>query len=62
MKTKVYNLDDLRKMSIDQVHLLMSKACKIEGTAVVRKSDGSIKYDDSSLKGSYNEPTVNSGD
>jgi hypothetical protein len=29
---------------------------KIEGKAVVRRADGTIKYDDESLKGTYGEP------
>jgi hypothetical protein len=52
----VYELDELRKMDKKVVAELMAKAARIEGTALVRKADGSIKYDDPSLKGSYHEP------
>jgi len=39
---------------VQQNNVLM-KMVKIEGKAVVRKSDGSIRYDDETLKGTYGE-------
>jgi len=37
-----------------QNNILMGKV-KIKGKAVVRRADGSIKYDDESLRGTYDE-------
>lgn len=47
--------EQLKKMSKDELTKLLLSAEKIEATAVVRRADGSIKYDDPSLAGKYGE-------
>ncbi len=42
---------------IEQNNIMMLKP-KIKGKGVVRRADGSIKYDDESLKGTYGEETL----
>ena len=39
-----YSLDELKKMPAGKVNVILGKA-KIRGTAVIRRADGSIKYD-----------------
>ena len=46
---------DLARMSPGDLNALLLRATKIEGTAVVRRADGSIKYDQPELAGSYGE-------
>jgi len=55
MKTKTYNQDQLKAMDPGQRNAILMKAVKITGTAVIRRADNSVKYDDESLKGTYNE-------
>lgn len=47
-KTKEIRLTkaELDAMSPEERHELFMRAVKIEGTALVRRADGSIKYDD----------------
>ena len=53
--SRTYTKEELEAMPPEAAHNLMMLATKIEGTAVVRQADGSIKYDDESLKGTYEE-------
>jgi len=55
MKTKTYNQDELKAMSPEERNALFMIATKITGTAVVRRADNSVKYDNPDLKGTYNE-------
>jgi len=50
-----YTADDLRKMTVGEAKVVLAKACRIEGTAVVRRADGSVRYDDVTLAGTYHE-------
>ena len=52
---KVYTLDDLKKMSQAEIAVVLSKATKISGTAVVKRADGSVKYDAPEKAGEYGE-------
>ncbi len=54
-KTKTYTKEDLDAMPEEQRNNLMMLATKIEGVGVVKRADGSIKYDDPELEGSYGE-------
>ena len=46
---------EFETMTPAQQNDTLIKMVKIEGKAVVRRADGSIKYDDISLKGTYGE-------
>lgn len=47
--------DELDRMNPAELNALLLKAQKIEATAVVRRADGSIKYDQPELAGTYGE-------
>jgi len=55
MTTKTYTKEELEALTPEQFNDVLMKAVKIEGSAVVRRADGSIKYDDPTLKGTYGE-------
>jgi hypothetical protein len=57
--TKTYNIEDLKNMDPAEVNVLLSKG-KIEGKAVVKRADGSIKYDNPNAVGQYEEVNSNS--
>lgn len=46
------------QMSKDEFTNLLLKATKIEATFVVRRRDGSIKYDDPALAGTFHEENL----
>lgn len=46
---------ELDAMSDTELTNLLLKASKVEATCVVRRADGSIKYDRPELAGSYGE-------
>lgn len=48
----------IERMDKDEFNALLLKATKIEATCVVRRADGSVKYDDPSLAGTYHEETL----
>ena len=54
MSDRKYTMEELMAMPASEVKKLMSKAT-FNGTAVVRRADGSIKYDDPAQAGAYNE-------
>ena len=54
-ETHTYTKEELQAMPPDEANNLMMLATKIEGKAVVRCADGSIRYDDASLAGTYHE-------
>ena len=45
----------LDAMDATALNALLVKATKMQATAVVRRADGSIKYDDPALAGTYHE-------
>ncbi len=47
--------EELLKMTPEQQNEVFIKMTKIEGTGVVRRADGTIKYDNVKLKGTYGE-------
>jgi len=51
----VYDQDDIAAMTPDEVINIMMLKPKIEGVGVVKRADGTIKYDDESTRGSYGE-------
>jgi hypothetical protein len=55
METKTYELEDLAKMTPEQVNKALLEAVEIKAKAVVRDSEGNIKYSDPSLAGTYGE-------
>lgn len=55
-ETRTYTKEELEAMPAEAATNLMMLATKIEGKAIVRRKDGSIKYDDKSLIGTYDEP------
>jgi hypothetical protein len=54
-KTKTYTKEELDQMPSDEMINVMLKATKIEGKGVVRRADGTIKYDKPERKGAYGE-------
>ncbi len=50
-----YTKADLDAMPPEQANNLMMLAAKIEGKGVVKRADGTVKYDDPALAGSYGE-------
>ena len=55
-KTKTYTMDDLAAMpEAEQQAILNHPMAKMKGTAVVRRADGSIKYDSDAEPGKYHE-------
>lgn len=53
--SRTYTKEELEAMPPEVAHNLMMLATKIEGHAVVRRQDGSIKYDNPALAGTYHE-------
>lgn len=59
--TRTFTKEQLEAMSVDDLVKLIGEAgpdAKFKGTAVVRKADGSVKYDNESRKGEYGEGNV----
>lgn len=55
---KTFTAEHLRAMSMDDLVALVGEAgpdAKFEGTAIVRKADGSIRYDKNATPGDYHE-------
>lgn len=63
MDTKRITLtkSDLDAMSAEDVNNLLLRAQRVEATCVVRRQDGSIKYDRPELAGTYGEEHLNNG-
>lgn len=57
METKTITLTraDIERMPIEEFNSLIMAAYKVEAKAVVRRKDGSIKYDRPELAGTYGE-------
>ena len=56
--TRHFSKEELAKMSVNDLIAIIGEAgpdAKFHGKAVVRRADGSIKYDDERLKGNYDE-------
>lgn len=53
---------ELDEMSTEQLTNLLLKASKVEATCVVRRTDGSIKYDRPELAGHYGEEHLTGGE
>lgn len=49
---------EIDAMSDEQLTNLLLKASKVEATCVVRRADGSIKYDRPELAGTYGEEHI----
>lgn len=60
MDTKQITLtpQQLDAMSREDLSALLLAATKVEATFVVRRADGSIKYDDPALAGTYHEENL----
>lgn len=58
-KTITLTKRQLDAMSREELATLILRAQKVEATAVVRRKDGSIKYDDPSKAGTYGEEHLN---
>ena len=57
-KTIKITSEQLNAMSPADRNNALLKAVKVEGFGVVRRADGSIKYDDVALKGTYKEGEI----
>jgi len=61
-KTRVITLEELRAMpEAEQQALLNHPMAKMEGTAVVRKADGTIRYAENADPGDYHEKGEGNG-
>ncbi len=61
-KTRTITLEELRAMpEAEQRVILNHPMAKMEGTAVVRKADGTIRYDDDAEPGDYHEKGEGNG-
>lgn len=59
-KTKTYTGEEFLALpEAEQRAILKHPAVKMEGTAVVRRADGSIKYDKDAEAGDYHEGEEN---
>lgn len=59
MDTKItLTPEQLRQMDKHQLAQMFLRAQKIEATFVVRRADGTIKYDQPELAGTYHEETL----
>lgn len=60
METKEITLtaEQIDAMSPQALGELLAKAVKVEGTGVVLRADGTIKYDDPATRGQYNEEAI----
>ena len=50
-----YSKEEFEALTPEAQNNVMMLATKIEGKGIVRRADGSIKYDDESLAGTYGE-------
>ncbi len=50
-----YTQDEFKALPPTKRHEVLAGKPVLKGTVVIRRADGSIKYDDDSLKGTYNE-------
>lgn len=50
-----YTKEEIEAMTPEQVNNIMMLNPKIEGVGVVKRADGTIKYDDESTRGNYGE-------
>jgi len=57
-KEVIYTKEQFEALSPVEQHKIMLLKPKIRGRGVVRRADGSIKYDDVTLKGTYDEGVV----
>lgn len=56
--TKHFTREQLEAMSVEELDDLLGqlpRGARFQAKAVVRKADGSIKYDDPKLEGTYDE-------
>ena len=54
-KTVTYTKEEFEAMSAKTRNNVLMKKPIIKGKGVVRRADGTIKYDDEKLKGTYDE-------
>lgn len=57
-ETQTFTKEDLEAMTPEAANNLMMLATEIEGTGVVRKADGTIKYDSDARPGTYGEDNI----
>ena len=50
--------DEIDEMDVEEFQNLLRIAVNMSGTAVVRRADGSIKYDNPELAGTYGEENL----
>jgi hypothetical protein len=54
-ETRTINKDQFDALTPAEQNDALLKAVKVEGKGIVRRADGSVKYDDVALKGTYDE-------
>jgi len=57
-KTRTYSKEEFEALSPKAQNNIMMLKPKIKGLGVVRRADGTIKYDDESTKGQYGEDSL----
>jgi len=55
MKKITLTREEIEAMPREEFNNLIMAAQKVEATAVVRRADGTVKYDDPNLAGTYGE-------
>jgi len=60
-KTITLTKEELDRMPEEELCSLLMKASRVQATAVVRRADGSIKYDNPELAGTYGEEHLKEG-
>jgi hypothetical protein len=51
-------MNEVREGDGGGVNIVLPINAKIEGTAVIKRADGSVKYEDDSLEGTYGEEHI----
>lgn len=57
-ETREINEEEFRAMTPEAQNNVLLTMTKIRGTVVVRRADGTIKYDDDAIPGTYGEESV----
>lgn len=57
-EAKTYTKDEFEALPPEEQHTILMMNPKIKGTGVVKRADGSIKYDDEALAGTYGEEHI----
>ena len=57
-EARTYTKEQFEALTPPERHTILLKNVIIKGKGVIRRADGSIKYDDVALKGTYDEGVI----